>query len=109
MITLYGIKSCDTCRKARQAAEKAGKSVTFVDVRESPLTPDQRARFLAEFGDALLNRKSTTWRGLSEAERAQDAETLLAAHPTLMKRPVIDGRTLTLGWSAEIEAAQLGS
>ena len=44
MITLYGIKSCDTCRKARQAAEKAGESVTFIDVRETPLTPDQRAR-----------------------------------------------------------------
>lgn len=109
MLTLYGIKSCDTCRKARQAAEKAGKTVTFVDVRETPLSAENRTRFLTAFGDALLNRKSTTWRGLSEAERAQDADTLLAAHPTLMKRPVIDGRTLTLGWSAEIEAAQLGS
>lgn len=108
MLTLYGIKSCDTCRKARRAAEKAGKSVTFVDIRETPLTPDQRTRFLAAFGDTLVNRKSTTWRGLSEAERAQDSDTLLAAHPTLMKRPVIDGETLTLGWNAEVENAHLG-
>ena len=108
MITLYGIKTCDTCRKARQAAEKAGKSVTFVDVRETPLSPEHRTRFLTAFGDALLNRKSTTWRGLSEAERAKDVATLLSEHPTLMKRPVIDGETLTLGWSADVERAHLG-
>lgn len=108
MLTLYGIKSCDTCRKARQAAEKAGKTVTFVDIRDTPLTPTQRTRFLEKFGDALVNRKSTTWRGLSEAERAQDAETLLATHPTLMKRPVIDGVSLTLGWSADVQKVHLG-
>jgi arsenate reductase-like glutaredoxin family protein len=108
MITLYGIKSCDACRKARQAAEKAGKPITFIDIRDTPLDADQRARFLESFGDALVNRKSTTWRGLSDAEREKDVPTLLAEHPTLMKRPVIDGRILTLGWNAEIEKAQLG-
>jgi arsenate reductase-like glutaredoxin family protein len=108
MMTLYGIKSCDTCRKARQAAEKAGKSVIFVDVRDTPLTQEQRARFLQAFGDALVNRKSTTWRGLSEAERGQDNDKLLAAHPTLMKRPVIEGETLTLGWNAEVQNVHLG-
>jgi len=108
MLTIYGIKSCDTCRKARQAAEKAGKVVTFIDIRDTPLTPEQRAGFLAAFGDALVNRKSTTWRGLSEADRQRPADELLAEHPTLMKRPVIEGTRLTLGWAPDVEATHLG-
>ena len=108
MLTLYGLKTCDTCRKARQSAENAGKELTFIDVRQSPQTPEKLTQFLGEFGDALINRKSTTWRGLSEEERGQSPEILLAAHPTLMKRPVIEGETLTLGWSAEVEKAHLG-
>lgn len=108
MLTLYGLKTCDTCRKARQALEKAGKSVVFVDVRDTPLSADDLLRFHAEFGDALINRKSTTWRGLSEAERAIPSLELLGAHPTLMKRPVIEGKILTLGWDATAQSAQLG-
>lgn len=108
MLTIYGLKTCDTCRKARRAAEKAGKSPTFVDIRETPLSPAERTRFLAAFGDELVNRKSATWRGLSADEREKDADALLAAHPTLMKRPVIEGETLTLGWSAAVEKAHLG-
>lgn len=108
MFTLYGLKSCDTCRKARQAAEKAGKDVTFVDVRATPLDAETLTRFFDSFGEALLNKKSTTWRGLSEEERAKDPINLLKAHPALMKRPVIQGDTLTLGWSPEVQAAHLG-
>jgi len=60
---------------------------------------------LAEFGDALVNRKSTTWRGLSEMSRAFEADALLAAHPALMKRPVIArGGRLTLGWEEDVRA-----
>ncbi|MEM6386947.1 MAG: ArsC/Spx/MgsR family protein [Pseudomonadota bacterium] len=108
MLTLYGIKSCNTCRKARQAAEKAGKEVTFVDIRETPLTPSRLQDFSGVFGDALLNRKSTTWRGLPEAEKKKDVVALILQYPTLMKRPVIAGKTLTLGWSSEISATHLG-
>ena len=108
MITIYGLKSCDTCRKARQAAEKAGKSVNFVDVRETPLSPGTRTRFLKAFGDSLVNRKSTTWRGLSEADRARSADDLLAEYPALMKRPVIEGKVLTLGWNADVQSEHLG-
>ncbi|MEI4470663.1 arsenate reductase family protein [Frigidibacter sp. MR17.24] len=98
---LYGIATCDTCRKARRALAEAGAEVTFRDLRAEPLTPDERAEFLAAFGDRLINRSSTTWRGLSETERAAAPDALLAAHPTLMKRPVVRaGATLTLGWSA---------
>ena len=102
MITLYGLKTCDTCRKARQTAEKAGKTVTFVDVRETPLSEADLARFLAD------HRKSATWRNLSETERQADPKTLLRTHPTLMKRPVIEGASLTLGWSDKVQATHLG-
>ena len=105
---LYGLKNCDTCRKARQAAEKSGKSVTFVDVRETPLSLEQLQKFYDAFGDALVNKKSTTWRGLSEDERAEEPIKLLKSHPTLMKRPVIDGAALTLGWGPDAQKLHLG-
>ncbi|MEI4485652.1 ArsC/Spx/MgsR family protein [Frigidibacter sp. MR17.14] len=98
---LYGIPTCDTCRKARAALQAEGAEVSFRDLRADPLTAAERAEFLAAFGDKLVNRASTTWRSLSEDERAQDPDALLAAHPTLMKRPVVrSGALLTLGWSA---------
>ena len=109
MLTLYGLGSCDTCRKARQEIEKTGKNVAFRDVRKEPLTADERARFISSFGDSLVNRRSTTWRGLTEAEREGSPDDLISAHPTLMKRPVIDGGgTLTLGWDAAARSLHLG-
>lgn len=107
-VTLYGLKACDTCRKARQALENAGVSVNFVDVRDTPLSETLLERFLAEFEGTVINRKSTTWRGLSESERNAPPLDLLLKHPTLMKRPVIDGKTLTLGWDAAAQAIHLG-
>lgn len=105
---IYGLKNCDTCRAAAKELRAAGHEVTFVDVRETPLDPGLRAAFLEAFGEALVNRRSTTWRGLSEADRAAGPEALLAAHPALMKRPVImrDG-VPHLGWSAATKAALL--
>lgn len=109
MTTIYGIKTCDTCRKAMKALEDAGQSVAFRDVRADPLDEVTLAQFLDAFGMALLNTRSTTWRGLSDAERAEPPMALLATHPTLMKRPVIEGRSgLTLGWTKDVQAAQLG-
>ncbi len=101
-LTIYGIKTCDTCRKALKSLVEA----EFHDVRTTPLSADERARFLAAFGDSLINRASTTWRNLSEAERADSADTLLAQYPTLMKRPVIQkGDALYLGWKADVQQA----
>lgn len=108
LAVLYGIKTCDTCRKARQSFEEKGYSVKFVDVRDTPLLKAELRRFLAAFEGALINRKSTTWRGLAEAERDDAPIDLLMRHPTLMKRPVIDGKKLTLGWDAATQAVHLG-
>ncbi|MBK1635228.1 ArsC/Spx/MgsR family protein [Rhodovulum adriaticum] len=106
---LFGLKNCDTCRKARRALEATGHPVTFRDVRAEPMSGEDLSRFLGAFGEeALINRRSTTWRGLSEDERAAPPADLLAAHPALMKRPVIDaGGDLYLGWGPEVQAALL--
>lgn len=105
---LYGLKNCDTCRKARAALAAAGHDVELVDVRETPLSPQTLARILDSFGDAVVNRRSTTWRGLSEAARAAAPAELLAAHPALMKRPLIEADgALYLGWDAATRAALL--
>ena len=98
---LYGIKTCDTCRKALKALPDA----QFVDIRATPLDRAELARFLDAFGADLVNTRSTTWRGMSEAERAADLMDQLTAHPTLMKRPVIDNGTLYLGWGKDVQAA----
>ena len=60
---IYGLKSCDTCKKAIRALPQA----EFVDVRADGVPAAVMARALETFGEALVNRRSTTWRGLDEA------------------------------------------
>lgn len=104
-MVVFGLKTCDTCRKARAALPGA----ELRDIRAAPLSQAEIARFLNAFGAALVNRRSTTWRGLSEVERAGDPAGLLAAHPALMKRPVIEaGGRLYLGWGRDVQDALLG-
>jgi len=99
---IYGLKTCDTCRKAIRALPQA----QLFDVRAQGVPDEVMARARASFGDALLNTRSTTWRGLSEAQRAQAPEMLLAAHPALMKRPlIVDGDAMYLGWTKDVQAA----
>ncbi|WP_424940342.1 arsenate reductase family protein [Aliiroseovarius sp. S253] len=105
---IWGLKNCDTCRKAVKALEGAGFRLDYVDVRADGVAADDLARFFEAFGEALVNKRSTTWRGLSEDEREGDPVALLAQHPTLMKRPVIEaGGLLTLGWDAKTQAKWL--
>ncbi|GGB03510.1 arsenate reductase family protein [Allosediminivita pacifica] len=99
---IYGLKTCDTCRKARKALPEAD----FVDIREAGLPEGLPERAQKRFGDKILNTRSTTWRGLSEDERAGDPLTLIAAHPALMKRPlIVDGDEMHLGWDKTVQAA----
>ncbi len=102
---LYGIPTCDTCRKAERALKTAGYDVRFRDIRSEPLSASEWQGLIHEFGDALVNRNSPTWRGLSDWMKASDADAQLAANPTLMKRPVIqDGTTITIGWEASAQS-----
>ena len=71
-VTLYGLKNCDTCRKTMKEIEGDGHNVTLIDVREDGMDPGLLAGLLAKHGDdVLLNRKSTTWRELSEDDNDQ--------------------------------------
>jgi len=102
---LYGLKTCDTCRKVLKSLPDA----RFVDVRAEGIPEDVLKSAYEVLGDTLLNTRSTTWRGLDEATRARPPLELLALHPTLMKRPLIedDGR-FHLGWGKDVQAQLLG-
>ncbi|TNJ48229.1 ArsC/Spx/MgsR family protein [Phaeobacter sp. B1627] len=99
---LYGLKTCDTCRKALKSLPDA----VFVDVRKEGVPEEIMKQASAQFPDKLLNTRSTTWRELSAEERERPQPELLAAYPSLMKRPLIeaDGQ-LYLGWTAEVKTA----
>ncbi|QOL81202.1 ArsC/Spx/MgsR family protein [Pseudooceanicola spongiae] len=104
-MNVYGIKACDTCRKALK--ELGNPELT--DIRTDGLPEELLQRAAETFGDDLLNRRSTTWRALDEATRARPMRELLREHPLLMKRPLIEqGETLYLGWTPEVRAALLG-
>lgn len=99
---IFGLKNCDTCRAAAKAL-----GAEIVDIRADPLGVERIETFHGAFGDALINRRSNTWRGLSDAERALPEVDLIATHPAVMKRPVIetgDG-ALHLGWTPLVRAA----
>lgn len=105
-LVLYGLKNCDTCKKALGGLKDAGHAVTFIDIRAETDLAAKVPVWLASAGsDTLVNRRSTTWRGLDEAARAGDPEALLIANPTLIKRPVIEaGNEVHVGWSKAVQA-----
>lgn len=113
-ITVYGLKNCDSCRKALKALKAEGEEVVLHDFRQDGLTRETINQWIADLGaDTLVNRKSTTWRSLDEAvrERVEQGDLLdvLHAHPTLIKRPVIEtqkGRYI--GWSKAVQTDLLG-
>lgn len=92
--TIYGIPNCDTVRKARRFLEQQGVDYDFHDVREQPLHAETLTRWLQQVDrDTLINKRSTSWRQLTDDERALAddgvAIELLQRYPTLMKRPVL--------------------
>ena len=110
-VTLYGLKTCDTCRKARKELDAAGISHGYVDVRADGVAPEKLKAWAAEAGwQTLLNTKSATWRGLPEDDRSgvgeAEAIALMGEHPTLIKRPVIEtGSAVLVGWTASAKGA----
>lgn len=103
---VYGISTCDTTKKAIKALERAGHAVTFRDVRSDPMTPAEIDRLVIEFGDRLINKQSTTYRGFSDFLRASDPDAQIAAQPSVMKRPVIeDAGKFWLGWDTPVQTA----
>lgn len=106
---LYGIATCDSCKKALKALEQAGKEVSFRDIRAEPLSRAEIDRIVQEFGSRAVNTQSTTWRGFNDFLKASEPEAQIAAQPTVMKRPVIqDGDRWYLGWDSATAERLLG-
>ncbi len=95
MITLYGIKNCDTVKRARQWLDDHGIEYQFHDFRTDGVDRAALQGWIAELGwENLVNRRSTSWKALDPAARAaMDAESAMTAileQPTLIKRPLLD-------------------
>lgn len=108
MITLHGIPNCDTVKKARAWLDAHGVDYRFHDFKKlgAPATLIERWADAAGW-EALLNRRGTTFRALSEADKADidraKAIRLMEANPSLIKRPVVedDSGKVTVGYSAD--------
>ncbi|MFN4136498.1 MAG: arsenate reductase [Novosphingobium sp.] len=93
-ITVYGIPNCDTVKKARVWLEGKGLDYAFHDYKKQGADPAQIAGWIAAAGiDRIVNRAGTTWRKLDEGQRAMlagdEAPAVLAANPSVIKRPVV--------------------
>ncbi len=109
-LTFYCLGRCTTCKKAHAALLEDGHEVDYIDVRKDGVPPVVLAEAMARLGkDKVVNRRSLTWRKLSETERQMDPVELLGAHPTLMKRPlIVSGSHMSVGWSDEIRSQLAG-
>lgn len=107
-VSLYGIKNCDTVKKARSWLDGRGVKYTFHDFKEEAPTEALLRAWVKAFGwEVLLNKAGTTFRGLPETEKARLDEkralVLMLKHPTLIKRPVlVSGRDLRCGFKPEV-------
>jgi Spx/MgsR family transcriptional regulator len=95
MLTVFGIRSCDTCRKARKFLAENDIDFRFHDVRDDGLDIEMLKRWAARLDwTKLLNKKSLTWRKIPEVDRSGMTESralaLMIENPTLVKRPVLE-------------------
>ena len=95
MITVYGIKTCDTVRKALKWLDGEGIEHAFHDFRADGLDAATVQRWVDALGwESVLNKRSTTWKNLTDTDKqgldAAGAVALMVAHPTLVKRPVFE-------------------
>jgi Spx/MgsR family transcriptional regulator len=106
---VYGIPNCDTVKKARVWLEEHGVSFDFHDFKKAGVSNALIQDWLKDVPlDQLINKRGTTWRGLSDVHKAEADTTggaiaLMIHKPSIIKRPVVvvNGRVKTLGFSAE--------
>lgn len=108
MLTLYGIKNCDTVKKARLWLEAHDIEYQYHDFRQDGLEEKLLQSWIEKLGrDTLINKRSTTWRNLSDKDKNISSNThavkLLLANPTLIKRPVVQKDKKILVGFKEIE------
>ena len=105
--TLYGLKNCDTCKKARKWLDRFGVEHAFVDYRDDKPSPETLVEWAGKLGgfEAMVNKSSTTWRELPAHRKAagSDAEwkLLLREYPQLIRRPLVvtDDGSVSQGFS----------
>ncbi|HAI96369.1 MAG: ArsC family reductase [Cycloclasticus sp.] len=106
-IVLYGIKNCDTIKKAKKWLTDEGVEFTFHDYRQNGLDAALLNKFEQQLGwEAMINKRGTTWRQLDEAVKASinkdSAKAIMLENPAIIKRPILDnGTTLALGFSTD--------
>ena len=114
MITIYGIKACDTMQKARAWLADHGVAYEFHDYKGQGIDATRLKTWAGQAGwEMLINRSGTTFRKLPEADKAgldeAKAIALMLAQPAMIKRPVLETATgLIVGFKPEIYAARLG-
>lgn len=113
--TIYGISNCDTVRKARKWLTEHEVDASFHDFRKQGLEASKVDDWCEQVGlDTLLNKRGTTWRGLSDQQKALSDEAALKAllleYPALIKRPVLEhNNTVCVGFKAEQYAELFGA
>jgi arsenate reductase len=113
-ITLYGIKACDTMKKARAWLDAHGVAYSFHDYKAEGIDKASLERWAKKVGwETILNRAGTTFRKLPEQDRAGLSERkaigLMLAQPSMIKRPVLDdGGDLIVGFKPEVYAKHFG-
>ncbi|HTW35378.1 MAG TPA: ArsC family reductase [Rhizomicrobium sp.] len=111
MTTIYGIKNCDTMKKARAWLDAHKVAYAFHDYKTSGIDKATLAAWAKDVGwDALLNRAGTTFKKLPDADKENVTEekalALMLAQPSMIKRPVLDtGKALIVGFKPETYAA----
>jgi arsenate reductase (glutaredoxin) len=106
-VMVHGIPNCDTVKKARTFLESQGIAYDFRDYKKMPPTAGELAGWAEQLGwEKLLNKAGTTFRKLSDADKADldegKAIALMVAHPSLIKRPVVTGAApLLVGFKAD--------
>jgi arsenate reductase (glutaredoxin) len=119
-ITMYGIKNCDTIKKARAWLDTRGVAYAFHDYKTAGLERKQLEEWTREVGwEPLVNRAGTTFRKLADTDKTdldeKKALALMLANPSLVKRPVLaidagaKARRLLVGFSPDAYAEALGS
>ncbi len=105
-VKLYGIHNCDRCRAARRWLEAEGVTFTFHDLRKQGLSKERLHKWLQQRPITdLVNRRSSTWRALSDADKAAVSKQvtglpMICQQPTLLKRPLLEvGTRLLNGFS----------
>ena len=110
MLTVYSLKSCDTCVKAFKWLNERGISYKKHDIRVDSLAREDVEYIVGTLGwEIALNRRSTTWRGLDDADKTdidiEKAIDLIVQHPNLLKRPVfVKGDRIVSGFNATAQA-----